>query len=67
MTVSKRFVNTNRFLLRITMIGLRSKTELMVSNGELSERSNLEKNHNDWLAKQDRIDDEQRRAKRARP
>lgn len=44
MTVSKRFVNTNRFLLRITMIGLRSKTELMVSNGELSERD-LEKNH----------------------
>ncbi|MBF0796036.1 hypothetical protein [Enterococcus gallinarum] len=49
---------------RITMIGLRSKTELMVSNGEPSERD-LEKKHNDWLAKQDRIDGEQRRAKRA--
>ncbi|WP_266102640.1 hypothetical protein [Enterococcus gallinarum] len=32
---------------RITMIGLRSKTELMMSNGEPSERD-LEKNHNDW-------------------
>ncbi|EQC78112.1 hypothetical protein HSIEG1_311 [Enterococcus sp. HSIEG1] len=48
------------------MIGLRSKTELMVSNGEPNERD-LEKNHNDWLAKQDRVDDEQWRAKRARP
>ncbi|MBA0948926.1 hypothetical protein [Enterococcus gallinarum] len=66
MTVSKRFVNTNRFLLRITMIGLRSKTELMMSNGEPSERD-LEKNHKDWHTKSDRADGEQRRAKRARP
>ncbi|WP_289481400.1 hypothetical protein [Enterococcus gallinarum] len=51
---------------RITMIGLRSKTELMVSNGEPSERD-LEKNHKDWHTKSDRADGEQRRAKRARP
>ncbi|MFN6735814.1 hypothetical protein ACK4CJ_04500 [Enterococcus gallinarum] len=51
---------------RITMIGLRSKTELMMSNGEPSERD-LEKNHKDWHTKSDRADDEQRRAKRARP
>ncbi|EQC78113.1 hypothetical protein HSIEG1_312 [Enterococcus sp. HSIEG1] len=39
MTVSKRFVNTNRFLLRITMIGLRSKTELMMSSTRRAERA----------------------------
>ena len=34
------------------MIGLRSKTELMMSNGELSERD-LEKNHYDCHSKND--------------
>ncbi|WP_231496598.1 hypothetical protein [Enterococcus gallinarum] len=37
---------------RITMIGLRSKTELMVSNGEPNERD-LEKNHYDFHSKND--------------
>ncbi|WP_195957776.1 hypothetical protein [Enterococcus gallinarum] len=49
---------------RITKTGTRRVTEQMMSNGEPNERD-LEKNHNDWLAKQDKIDDEQRRAERA--
>ncbi|MUO32771.1 hypothetical protein [Enterococcus gallinarum] len=51
-------------MLRITAIGLRSKTELMMSSGDQRERSDLSMNHYDWLAKQ-RVNDEQRRPKGA--
>ena len=42
------------------MIGPKSGTEQMMNNtSDRRERSNRTRNHNDWLAEQDRVDDEQ--------